>query len=373
VARDRLPHAYLFHGVKGVGKTTTALALAQFLNCGSPTKTDSCGECRVCRRIDQLKHPDVHWIFPMAGSERGTKLKGSDRIKHITAIREARSSPGINGLSYPGAASIAIGRDEDTFPGSVNELRREAGRAAVEARTKVFVVTEAERMTREAANSLLKVLEEPPPGNLLVSRCQGVRFGDLTEEEIAGLLEERGGWRFEAPKGKRKKEWKRTPPEPKEAALAAALCRGSLTLAGELAAEKMVAARDAAIEFLSQRPGDPALHDMVGNLDEALGLERDKKGTAAENDRRVIERVLDFGLLWHGDLLRVVTGSDVSLANRDREDDVRKEAETLSVEEIRRRTTVIEEARAALRGNVYRPLVLYPLLHGLAGEEVTRP
>lgn len=383
VAKDRLPHAYLFHGVRGVGKTTTALALAQFLNCQQPTDDDSCGECRSCRRIDRFRHPDVHWIFPMAGSERGQKFKGSERVDAIQAVVEERLGPGIHGLSYPGAASIAIGRDEDSRVGSVGELRHRSGYAAVEARIKVFIVSEAERMTREAANSLLKVLEEPPPDNLLVlttqqpgqlldtivSRCQSVRFRDWSEEEITEVLLERGGWRFESRPGKRTKEWQQSPPDPGTASLAAALARGSLTRAEDLSREDMVKVRDGAVRFLGMTPDDPDLQRWVANLDDELGLLASKKGTAVENDRRVIELVLDFGLLWYGDLLRAVAGSTVPLANRDRERDIRKQAATLSVEEIGRRIGVLEETRAALRGNVYRPLVLHSLIHALAGEK----
>jgi hypothetical protein len=64
-----------------------------------------------------------------------------------------------------------------------------------------------------------------------------------------------------------------------------------------------------------------------------------------------------------------VTGSTVPLANRDRDGSIREQAATLSVEEIRRRITLLEETRAALRGNVYRPLVLYSLIYALAGDK----
>lgn len=388
VSRDRLPHAYLFEGTQGVGKTTTALALAQFLNCASPIGNDSCGECLSCRKIDRFQHPDIHWIFPMPGSEKGKRLRAAERIDHMEEVREKRLAPGlenqprrIHGLSYAGAASIAIGRDEDTRPGSIAEVRKEAGYAPMEGKTKVFIITEAERMKREAANSLLKVLEEPPPNNLLIltthrpgdlldtisSRCQTVRFRDLTEEEIVRLVTERGGWHFEAPEGKRKREWVRRPPDGKDALLAAALSRGSVTRASTLAHKKLRVWRDTAIEFLSLQPGNPDLHRMIRELDKDIEFEPAEKASAAENDRRVIELVLDLGLLWYGDLLRASTGSGVPLVNRDREREVRRAVSNLSVDEIRRRVTVLENARTELRGNVYRILVLYTLILKLNG------
>jgi DNA polymerase-3 subunit delta' len=371
-ARNRLPHAYLFHGTKGVGKTSTAFALAQFLNCEAPTETDSCGDCRSCRRLARLAHPDLHWIFPMAGSEGGKRLKGDQRAKHIQEKINERLSPGIHGLSFPRAASIAIGRDEDTRVGSVGELRREAGLMPIEARLKVFVVTEAERMTAEAANSLLKVLEEPPPQNLLiltthrprllldtiVSRCQHIRFADLSEETLFDLLMERTVWKFEKTDGKKKKEWVRAAPEPTEARLAAALARGSATRAADLVEEGkgVVEDRDRALALLALSRGDPELYSEI-----------DKLARAA--NRAEVGRVLDFGMLWLGDLLRARTGTSVPLANRDREEEVRSEAAGVPVEEIRRRAEVLARARRAMEGNAYMPLVLHEMMLELSRDE----
>ncbi len=359
MSRGRIPHAYLFHGVKGVGKTTTAFALAQYLNCDARTEEDSCGQCPSCRKIAHLQHPDVHWIFPMAGS-----LKGDKRAEHIRKTTDLLLEPGIHGLSHPGAASIGIGRDTDSLAGSVGELRKQAGYAPVEARVKVFVVSEAERMTTEAANSLLKVLEEPPPDNLLVlttqrprelldtivSRCQLLRFRDLGEDEIIELITERV--RLGATK---KKEG--DPPDPQAARLAAALARGSVTNAADLVAEDVVARRDEALGFLNLHPGDPRLHAAIKDL-------------VRQKDRTIIARIIDFGLLWLGDLLRVATDSGIAPANRDLESQARAMAASMPVEEIRRRSRVLEEARAAMNGNVYLPLVLHGLANGLAGDEV---
>ncbi len=364
-ARGRLPHALLFHGTRGVGKTSTAFALAQFLNCEAPTEADSCGACPSCRKIDRLQHPDLHWIFPMAGS-----LRGEQRAAHIRATIDARLEPGIHALSYKESASIAIGREQDLRAGSVGELRIQAGITPVEARVKVFVVSEAERMTAEAANSLLKVLEEPPPDNLIlltaqrpsallktiVSRCQSLWFRDLREDEVEDLLVERA----RVPVGSGRET---APPAREDAALLAALARGSLTRAAASLeeAEDAKGLRDRAVAFLSLPPGDPRLHEAVDAI-------------AALGDRSVVAQLLDFGLLWTGDLLRAATGSGVLLANRDREEELRRQAAGLTVAAIRRRARLLEEARRAMDGNVYMRLVLYGLVEGLhrAGDAAPR-
>jgi len=368
--RGRLPHAFLFHGTKGVGKTTTAFALAQFLNCESPTGEDSCGTCSSCSKISRLVHPDLHWIFPMAGTVEGKRFRSDQRVEAIEEVRRKRVVPWIHGLEYKGAAYISIGRDEDSRPGSLGELRWEAGMAPVEARTKVYVLSDADRMRPEAANSLLKVLEEPPAHNLIVlttsdprrllptilSRCQALRFGDLSESTLTELLLARGL----PPGGNRKKA---VIPDAADAALAAALAGGSLTRAARLAErdEKMdvVKLRDQAVEFLALRPGDPGAVAEVQTL-------------AREKDRNLVRRVLDLGALWQADLIRVATGSDLPLANRDREADVRREAAQVPLEVVRRRMDALAEARAAMEGNVLLPLLLADLLARFHGRVPAR-
>ncbi len=362
VGADRLPHALLFHGAPGTGKTSTAFALAQYLNCDERTDVDACGVCNACRKIAKLQHPDVRWIFPMPGS-----LKGDKRAAHVRDTMDERVEQPIHVLTFPEAAGIAIGRDEDTRLGSVGELRKQASMSPVEGRVKVFVVSEAERMRFEAANSLLKVLEEPPEHNLIVlttsrprelldtivSRCQSVRFRDLTEPELAGILMERAQIAEPVEGRKRKKSYRA--PTGNEAALASALARGSLSRAAAFLDEDVIELRDKAVALLRLTPGDPRLQELLAELHGA-------------RDRNLLERVLDFALLWQGDLLRALTQADVPLANRDREDQVRAEAQSTTVDAIRRRVESLEQARIAIRGNVYVPLLLLNLSQALAGR-----
>ena len=243
----------------------------------------------------------------------------------------------------------------------------------MEARVKVFVITEAERMTAEAANSLLKVLEEPPPDNLLIltthrptglldtiiSRCQAVRFRDLSEAEIASILVERLTEASEAGAGAgrgRKKVAAPAPPDRQAAALAAALARGSLTHAASLLEEDVVAKRD----NRAPPPGAPPRRPRALREDRRAGRAR---------DRAAVGRLLDFGVLWAQDLLRAATGSGVPLANRDREAAVRAEAAGVAVADLRRRVARLEEARRAMEGNVYLLLVLHRLALELAGDD----
>ena len=111
----QLSHAYIFNGPVGTGKQRMALALAQAIFCEQQSE-DACGHCLECRKTENQNHPDLHWVQP-----EGNTIK-------IEQIRE---------------------------------LQRQFTFRASSAQTKVYVILQADRMTVQAANSLLKFLEEP--------------------------------------------------------------------------------------------------------------------------------------------------------------------------------------------------------------------
>ncbi|HDR06869.1 MAG TPA: DNA polymerase III subunit gamma/tau [Candidatus Coatesbacteria bacterium] len=157
VSQNRVGHAYLFAGPRGVGKTTTARLLAKSLNCVSGPTPEPCNSCTQCRSIAAGANVDVIEID--AASNRG--------IDEIRALRE-------------------------------NVKFAPAG-----GRYKIYIVDEAHMLTREAFNALLKTLEEPPehavfvlattdPDKLpptIISRCQRLTFRRVPTDEIAGLME----------------------------------------------------------------------------------------------------------------------------------------------------------------------------------------
>ena len=165
----RLSHAYLLAGPRHVGKMTLAMDLAKALNCLEDNKP--CGECGQCMRIDRRLHADVQVV----GLEAGEPGEGPRRV--------------------------AIGIDQ------VREVQREASLKPYEGRYRVFIFDEAERMSEDAANSLLKTLEEPPDqvvlvllapdaGALLptlVSRCQVLELRPVPRAKIAAELEAHHG------------------------------------------------------------------------------------------------------------------------------------------------------------------------------------
>jgi len=198
----RMPQSLLLHGPEGVGKRTVALWIAALLQCES--EDAPCGTCRSCRMAGRLEHPDIHYHFPLprprkSGSRR--KLREAletRRQERLAALREDPDAPaeeeGVTGI----------------YLGAVENMRAQAARRPAMGRIAVFVVAEADRMVSqsaspEAANALLKLLEEPPdfaylilttsrPAALLPtirSRTAHLRLAPLAEADVAAFLAER--------------------------------------------------------------------------------------------------------------------------------------------------------------------------------------
>ncbi len=162
----KIPHAFLFTGIAGIGKHTTALAFAKALNCPHCT-ADFCGTCSSCSKIENGTHPDIIQIAPE---------------KNVIKIEQVRS------------------------------LQHSIVFAPVQGPWRVILIDQAESMNKETANCLLKTLEEPPPATVLVlithavsrllptvvSRCQRLMFAPLARQDLQRLLEQEAMGREEA-------------------------------------------------------------------------------------------------------------------------------------------------------------------------------
>ena len=157
VREGRLAHAFLFCGPRGTGKTSTARILAKMVNCEQGPTAEPCGACEQCVAIREGQHLDVVEI-------------------------DAASHGGVD---------------------DARDLREKAPTAPVQGREKVYIIDEAQRLSREAFDALLKVFEEPPPGvrfvlattephkmpATIVGRCQRFDFRRVPVEAVADHLE----------------------------------------------------------------------------------------------------------------------------------------------------------------------------------------
>lgn len=212
VAANSLPSSLLLHGPSGSGKQRFALWLVQLLLCLRPGSDGPCGECKSCGHVLRLEHPDLHWYFPLPrpkGASTPERLAGALEDLRAEALAEIREDP--------------LRVDADTEPRGVylaaaQSLRRKAQQRPSVSSRQVFVIGHAEELVpqesaQEAANALLKLLEEPPVGTLFIltssrpgrvlptirSRTVPVHIPGLPSDEVAAfLMEEVGVDRSEA-------------------------------------------------------------------------------------------------------------------------------------------------------------------------------
>ncbi len=333
LASDRLPQALLFHGPQGVGKATTASTFSAALVC-ERSGDGPCLDCAGCALAASGNHPD----FLRVGRLTKTEI-AKDSTRSSLATQK------------PDAAEADLG--SQILIDQIRTLTRLIRLRPRMARRRVFVIDPAERMGREAQNSLLKTLEEPPERSMLIlvsarpylllptvrTRCFSVGFSALRTAELAAILEQRG--------------WPRD-----QAASRAALAGGGLGKALDLDLDArrerrraiyemldLLAAGPGAIEKLSAMAASLAGKDtatLLDGLELAQALLRDaaRAGSAAA----------DHGMV-HGDLAE-------GLARLGRRLGPQRAADLV---------VSVERLRADLRFNTNRVLTAEALLAAVAG------
>jgi DNA polymerase III subunit delta' len=350
--RGRLPQVLLLHGPRGVGKQRFALWMGALLLCDAPTLAGPCGACQGCRLAGRVEHPDLHWYFPVVKPpSRGSRERDDE------ALEEARRAR----LTELRADSLVASHSEDPrglHLGTVRNLRRSARTRPAMAPRQVYLVAEAEELVAqdaspEAANALLKVLEEPPegtsflltssePGRLLPtirSRASSLFLSPLPVERVAEFLEEHRGV------------------TPDEARTASALASGSIGralgfLGDDDADGPLEALRKEAFHLLraglSDRPSDRF----------ARALDYRPSGGRGHHELLVALE------LWLRDLGAAAAGSPEAILNRDGTDWLSRIAREREIEPVAVAQAVeaVEETRAQAAGNVNPQLFFAVLL-----------
>ena len=318
IDRDTLPPTLLFAGPSGVGKWAVAQATAQAVNCLEPVRNpreeppsgtsertfvgnlpiDACGKCRACDRIARGVHVDVIALQP---DER---------------------------------ASIKIDL--------VRDLLSRTGYRPFEGKRRVVLIREADTLEHEAQNSLLKSLEEPPPGTIFIlttaipgallptvrSRCMRLRFGRLTASEVASALV---------------RDHEHTDDE---ARVAAPLADGSIGQALALSDTDLSALRDLALELLQQTS---ARADIQARLQAATNLVGQK---TKERDREEISVVLRMAASMLRDIEAINSGADQRvIANAQLTGDLSTLARAFAGDRARSAFGAVDRALTALDRN----------------------
>ena len=319
LGKGAIPHAFLFTGIEGIGKRTTAMAFAMALNCLSgsvmapygkdnrrpPVKdavfeTDACGQCRSCRKIISGNHPDIIHISPS-----GSQIK-------IAQIRSL-----------------------------IDDLAMKPYEATV----RTVLISEAHCLNPEAGNALLKVLEEPPPRTILLltapqvsdllptvtSRCQNIRFHPLSEKTLAGMLVQKHDI------------------EPEAAAVFAAMANGSYTRAAAMIDSDWIARRQWLIEASGlERPGTRMSRPIHRQLAFAERLLQNKEDILAS---------LEIMKSWYRDLV-VFKWSPDRVINKDLSTKIDLASREMSTDALLSGIETICSAQRAVQSNANLKLTL---------------
>jgi DNA polymerase III subunit delta' len=298
LSRKRIGHTYLFSGPSAVGKKTLAVELARAFNCEKGDMLyDSCDSCNSCRKIQRGNHPDYFLVAP------------SGQFIRIDAIREIQDKMKFKPL---------------------------------EAIRRVFIIDDADKMNDQAANALLKTLEEPSLSNILIlitnrpysllptviSRCLHIRFNPLSIEMVAQFLIDRIGI------------------DEQKALLLAALSSGSIGRALELNSDEVIAFRTETFKLLAATQNDKPLSII-------------RFGAFWGQDKKEIGLGLDIlNSFFRDALIFKETKKTSALINQDKSSFVASIAKRLSGEQILRNIGLVERAGEAIERNSNKSLTL---------------
>jgi len=318
--QKRLAHAYLLVGPLHVGKMTLGLELAKALNCEAAEPP--CGECDSCQKIALGKHADV-------------------QIIGVTQdVNSAETRP-----------RVEIGIDQ------IREMQHSASLPPFEGRCKVFIIDRAELLSAEAANCLLKTLEEPV-GKIIfillatndrllpatvVSRCQRLELPRLATTEIEATLV--NDWGIELPKAK----------------LLSRLCRGCLGWAISAAGD------DSLLQQRRERL-DRLLDIIQADYEERFAYATQLAAQFSQN-RGVVLDVLDLWQEWWRDLLLVKVDLSEAITNIDMSTNIVDWARGYRLAQIKNFINSIQAAGEQLRQNANPRLVLEVLMLNMPRKE----
>jgi DNA polymerase-3 subunit delta' len=300
IKSNRIPHAYLFYGMAGVGKRSTAMVFAKAVNC-RVGGGDACDRCSSCMKADHGNHPDLKIIEPSGQSIRIQDIRD---IQHQIAFRPL-----------------------------------DGGR-------RVLILIDAEKMNSTAANALLKTLEEPTTANILVltssrpyqlpltvlSRCQPLRYNPLGRETVERYLRER----------------RHVPDD--AARLLAASSAGSIGRAIEMNDEDYLSLRNETLEqILSLHRGDP------------LGLYAVIR-TFGQQRRDILERLDILKVCFRDALVYKETGAIDALSNQDRAAEIQSIARAHTTADLLENLRSVERAGRAIDQNANKSLTLEAMM-----------
>lgn len=343
VNSGRVAHAYLFHGMEGTGKRAVALAFARELQCEG---YDGGELCTSSREAALLEHPDIHVLIP-----EPSDAKPRDVAERIALLAEDPYAA-IDFVRAPtlGSRKSALGKLKQAFYSveRINlHLRQKMTMRPSRGRYRIAIITDADAIREQAANTFLKLLEEPGPDTLFIlttsrkdlllqtilSRCQHVAFENLSPDTISQALHDRKGTEMGL------------------AEIVANMSQGSYLRALELTqSEELRRDRDRVLTFLRL------------SFTERFVQQMDLITEISQSSRDRIRNLLRLLLSWIRDVaLYRAIGDDAPITNRDQKQEISKFSQNLQSADLDAMSRLIEEALLLSESNVNTTLLLMNL------------
>ena len=344
-------NAYLFTGPPGSGKEGLSILFAQYLNCSNPKKK-SCENCSSCYRFKNLQHERLHLLFPLPRATKRTTDTDSISKIHSEVINEQ-----IKKKSFDFFHKIKIKKANRILIDSVREIRKKLFLKSNLSGRKVVIIFDSHLMCvgqAETANSLLKILEEPPNNttfilvtdfkdllnSTIISRCQEIRIPRLTNESIQNWTK----------LSSFKKDQK---------ALVVGLSFGNLH-----EAKKLI-----------KRPLKEWL-DLIDNMVNTYTTPNAEKwnlfiqgyGKLAIRDPELFEFHMKLSMIWFLSLYRLKSDTSHILHDTDLKSGLKIFLSKYPNTDLLKISLILGESKNALKNNLYMPLFLTNLLIDVQGN-----
>ena len=344
----RIPHSFIFHGIEGIGKDAVAIEFARLLNCDNPdVEIGACEECRSCKQMVQLNSMNFKFITPLPAPKRDDDESESQSFSEsdmeiLTAELKKKAADPYHKLDIPKANSIKIE--------SIRQIKKEIYLTGEKDKKKVYIISQADMMRREAANSFLKVLEEPPGDALIIlttakinsllptiiGRCQKVKFDAIGSHDLKNYI------------------YDNHPDTPNEEInLLVNLSNGSLQTLKNILNCNFLELRDKGIDHLRA---------IVAN--KYISISRIITSLTSAKDKELVRQYLYLMQLWFRDIIIKKSQNDDRLINRDRDENITNFVTRLNCDEYEI-INLLEMFISDIDKNVNLELMLYNLSYKL--------